>query len=95
MTQEYQAEIDRHTARAEMAYAVAQRRFSQAKLRRQRALLHAGPGALAQLRAADELVERRREELQRIEALMKAAPASLEHRGRKGYRPIPQPGSVV
>jgi hypothetical protein len=44
---------------------------------------------------AAELVELRREELQRVEALMKGVPASVEHRGRRTHRPMPQPGSIV
>jgi hypothetical protein len=41
---------------------------------------------------AAELVELRREELQRVEALMKGVPASAEHRGVRGFRPAPTPG---
>jgi hypothetical protein len=86
-----------------VAYERAQRRLVAAEARLERANL-AAQLATSRKRAqaldheiavAAELVELRREELQRIEALMKSVPASVAHRGTRGYRPVPQPGRQV
>lgn len=100
---EYQAEVDRHTTKAQREYEQAEARLAKAELRRQRHMAtqsrQAAAGTLREYRrklaVLDELVELRREELQRLEALMKAHPASTDHRGRGGYRPVPQPGGIV
>src|SRR5690242_2788947 len=93
---DYQHEVDRSTASAEMAYAQAQRRLAAAEKRRRKAdeaVLAAASVGHSTARLAREaailaeLEELRREELLQIEALMKSAPASLMHRGRGSYRP--------
>lgn len=103
VTPEYQVEVDRATERLTVAYERAQRRLAAAEerlSRAQRAAETAQHKKNAQSRAREaavalELVELRREELQQIEALMKAAPASAEHRGTRSFRPVPRPGSQV
>lgn len=104
ITPEYQAEVDRSTNKAMLEYAPAQRRLEAAE-RRLRKAEEASRAAGArkkvkataarELAVAAELVELRREELQRLEALMKNVPASAEHRGKRSYRPVPQPGRQV
>jgi len=98
----YQAEVDRSTERAAAKYEAAARRLARAEFRLQQARDKAacasrqGRGkAQRTIAVALELVEIRRAELQAIEALMKAVPASAAHRGRDSYRPIPQPGSGI
>jgi len=105
VTPEYQARVDRDTSKATVAYEQAKRRLAAAELRQQKAdervlatvtLGQKKRGHLIrEAQVAAELVELRREELLRLEAMMKHIPASVEHRGRKAYRPIPQPGSVL
>lgn len=106
VTPDYQAQVDRSTAKAQVAYERAQRNLTAALRRLERAdeavLANAAKGRKkdgALVRAAKvaaELVELRREELQELERLMKAAPASSTHRsGRKGHRPIPAQGSII
>jgi hypothetical protein len=102
VSSEYQAQVDRSTARAEVVFAQAQRRLEGAERRRQRAeeRLTSAPKRSRkvlerELRVADELVELRREELLRLQGLMRSIPSSVAHRGRGGYRPIPQPGEVL
>lgn len=98
----YQAEVDRATGKAAAACARAQRRLTAAEARLAKAevrnakQLNVARRRLAEreLKVASELVELRREELQQIEALMKAAPASAEHRGVRGFRPVPKPGGT-
>jgi hypothetical protein len=99
---EYQAEVDRSTAKTEAAYARAQQRLAAAERRKQRAEQRLTSSRLGwradrarELRIATELVEIRREELLKLQDLMRATPASVEHRGRGGYRPVPQPGSPL
>ena len=103
ITPEYQAEVDRATSKAMVAYERAQRRLAAAETRltlaqekRERAK-SAAQRRLAEhkMAVAAELVELRREELLRVEALMKSAPASAEHRGVRGFRPVPQPGGTL
>lgn len=100
VTPEYQAEVDRSTSKAMVAYERAQKRLAAANRRLVRAEersaehLSAARRRVAdrELKVAAELVELRREELQRVEALMKGVPASAEHRGVRGFRPAPTPG---
>lgn len=99
---EYQAEVDRSTNKAMAAFERAQRRLVAAESRLERAEQRIAKRLDAQrrraadreLKVAAELVELRREELQYVEALMKSAPASAEHRGVRGFRPVPQPGGA-
>lgn len=103
VTEEYQAEVDRSTDKAMVAYQRARRRLESAERRLQAAQDAAtatqrkkNEKAIArELAVAAELVELRREELQRIEALMMSVPASAQHRGRESYRPVPAPGRQV
>lgn len=106
VTPEYQAQVDRSTTKAQVAYERAQRNLAAALRRQERAdealLANGAKGRkkdTALVRAAKvaaELVELRREELQELDRLMKAAPASSTHRsGRQGHRPVPAQGSIV
>lgn len=102
ITPEYQAEVDRATDKAMVAYERAQRRLRAAELRLDRANEAAHPASRKRAKAiqreravAAELVELRREELQRIEALMKTVPASAQHRGLESFRPVPTPGGTI
>lgn len=100
VTPEYQAEVDRSTNKAMAAYERAQRRLNAAKRRLEKAQQRSAErlnvtrrrAADRELKVAAELVELRREELQRLESLMRSAPASAEHRGVHAFRPVPQPG---
>lgn len=102
ITREYQAEVDRATDKAMVAYERAQRRLRAAEQRLERARAArdragdklAARNAKRELAVALELVELRRDELRRVESLMKAAPASAEHRGVRGFRPVPAPGGA-
>lgn len=103
-TPEYQHEVARSTASAEMAYQQAQRRLAAAEKRRRKAddavlaaasIGHSTARLAREAAILAELEELRREELLQIEALMKSYPASTTHRGRGSYRPIPQPGPVI
>ncbi len=104
ITPAYQAEVDRSTNKLMLDYERAQRRLRAAEERLERAEARTSTAAAKKKRATDraqeirvatELVELRREELQQIEALMKSAPASAQHRGTKSFRPIPAPGRQV
>lgn len=102
ITPGYQAEVDRSTSKAMVAYERAQRRLRAAEQRLEQARAaqdraadkRAARAAKRELAVALELVELRREELRRVESLMKAAPASAEHRGVRGFRPVPKPGNA-
>lgn len=103
ITPEYQAEVDRATDKAMVAYERAQRRLQAAEQRLERARAardraadkRAARNAKRELAVALELVELRREELRRVESLMKSAPASANHRGVRSFRPVPMPGGVI
>lgn len=100
VSEDYQREVDRATTSLERQHAKAVRNLARAELRlasvRQREVARQARSADRHaLTVALELVELRREELLRIESMMHSAPASAMHRGRKGYRPVPPPGSVV
>jgi hypothetical protein len=101
VTAAYQAEVDASTAKTQSAYERAQRKLAAAERRLTSVEAAARRGSVDAKRArasarellgAAELVELRREELHRIEALMKGVPSSTEHRGRGAFRPVPQPG---
>lgn len=97
VTPEYQAEVDRSTDKAMAEWKRAQKRLEAAerRLARVQASRAATRNRKRDLAVAAELVELRREELLRIEALMKAAPAAAQYRGVRSYRPVPQPGSPI
>jgi hypothetical protein len=101
---EYQAEVDRATAKLGIQYEAAQRRLAFAELRLQRARLKQvattakkvrRTAHLHEIKVAEELVELRREELQRIEAMMNATPSASPNRGRKSHRPVPELGRLI
>jgi len=103
VTPAYQCQVDKATERAQREYERAERRLAQAESRRQRHMQTRARATAAgrereyarKLKVLDEVVELRREELLQVEAIMKAVPASAEHRGRKGFRPVPPPAGVV
>lgn len=90
VSSEYQAEVDRHTAKAEARYRAACRRVDRAEARLARLQAKRGTPPLArQIAEAAALVELRQRELDALHSLMQAAPASAVHRGRKSFRPVP------
>ena len=100
---EYQAEVDRTTEKAMVAFERAQRRLEAAENRLVKAREAA---AMSKDRKKDkhlarqvaeiaELVELRREELRQLAAVMRSVPASSQHRGRGHFRPVPQPGEQI
>jgi hypothetical protein len=107
VTPEYQAQVDRSTEKAAVAYARAERNLRAAERRLARAdarllaLSAAGKKSEAakrarEVRVAAELVELRREEWLILDRLMKAVPSSTLHRGSgKGHRAVPAQGSIV
>jgi hypothetical protein len=104
VTPAYQAEVDGSTAKTQAAYeraqrklAAAERRLASAEAVSRRRIVDAkrARASAREMLVAVELVELRREELQRIEALMKGVPSSTEHRGRGAFRPVPQPGPQI
>lgn len=97
VTPEYQAEVDRSTDKAMAEWRRAQKRLEAAerRLARMQEVRISARSRARDLAVALELVELRREELLRIEALMKSAPAAAQYRGTRSYRPIPQPGSPI
>jgi 23S rRNA maturation-related 3'-5' exoribonuclease YhaM len=76
------------TDATERAWKTAQRRLARAEIRRERVAkaLNVNPRRLA---IAEQIVELRREELQRIERLMTSHSAPAKNRGRKSHRPVP------
>jgi len=100
---EYQAEVDASTQRAQVAYEAALRRVEAAERRAAKArerLDHAASkrsrdAASHALVVATALVELRRAELEKCARMMTACPAAAAHRGRKSFRPVPGPGSVI
>lgn len=94
---EYQAQVDRSTHRLEREYLAQEKRVIAAGARAAKAQrqLDAATGARARrlgahdLAVAWELVQIRREELDRLARLMSQAPQSAAHRGNASFRPIP------
>ncbi len=94
VTDEYQAEVDAHTARRERDYRDAEKRLRAAELKRDRiraetvsrSTRKAHARRLAEL---DALVDLRRNELDALDRQMKASPQSAQHRGKKSYRAVP------
>lgn len=94
VTPEYQAEVDRSTARAEREYQQAQTRLAAAERRAERVRKQNVPATkqrhhARELATALALVELRRAELEELARMMQSAPSTVSHRGRKSYRPIP------
>lgn len=88
---EWAARVEReaqvHTNRSKKAYERAQRRLARATARAEREARLRGRGhrKVADLWA---VVERRREDLTRLERVMQATPAGSQHRGRGSYRGV-------
>lgn len=93
ITARYQTEIDQATHRSERAYAKALRDLERAEARLRQAQRETGN--MRAVKVAAELVELRRDELRRLEAMMKSVAASAEHRGVRSYRPLPPPSAGV
>jgi hypothetical protein len=96
VTPEYQSEIDATMERAAARYAQAQRALerAQARVARIRATAVEQRRTAAhrrELRIAEADLELRREELRRLDSLMHASPQSASHRGKRSYRPRPDP----
>lgn len=91
MTPEYQAEVDHDTAKLERAYRAAERRLAAAESRLRKVQQDERPNKKTgrAVAVAWELVQLRREELEQYRRAMVAVPASLQHRGTEGYRPVP------
>lgn len=91
---EYQAEVDRQTARRERDYEAASRRLQAAQSRRER-IEHESVSKTTRekharrLAAAIALVEVRRLELERIDQQMRTSPQAAQHRGTGSFRPVP------
>lgn len=103
---EYQAEVDRSTSKAQVAYDRADRKLAAAQRRLEQAdeivLAAAARGRkpsrdqVCEVRIATELVELRREELLVLERLMKSSGVGgNQNRGRGGHRPVPSVASLL
>lgn len=93
ITPEYQAEVDRTTARAEAAYARALKRLHAAEERLAQVQARRAPKRKQQIAELEAMVELRRTELETLHRMMTSSPASSMHRGTKaGHRHIPSPG---
>lgn len=91
VTPEYQAEVDRSTAKAEVREAAALRRLDAAMSRLAKAERIKAKGQRDRaVIAGRELVEVRRQELLLIQRQMSTAPSSARSRGRgHAKRPVP------
>lgn len=90
----YQAEVDRHTAKLEAEYRAAQKNLAAAVRRLDRVRAESVSRATAKahdrrLREATALAEMRREQLEQLQAMMTRVPASSQHRSREAHRPVP------
>lgn len=106
ITPAYQAEVDRSTNKAQIAYERAERKLAAASQRLEQAdeiIIAANSRGrkpshdqLREVRIAAELVELRREELLAIERLMKSSGVGgNQNRGRGGHRPVPSVASPL
>lgn len=93
ITPEYQAEVDRDTARAEAHYRRAQQRLHRAEERLSKVRSQKATGQhKRQVAELEAIVELRRQELLNLHKLLTASPASSLHRGRNGgHRHVPSP----
>lgn len=92
ITAEYQAEVDRSTAKLEREYARAEKRLDAAIRRAERADRALAVRKVKARSAAEAwaVVEARRDELAALGRLMRANPgASAQHRPGSGVRPVP------
>jgi anion-transporting ArsA/GET3 family ATPase len=86
---DYEAQVQRSTQKAERLYARAQKRLEKAEA--QLAAVTSAKSAPNRKRRVAEvqaLVELRRAELAECERMMTGVPASAAHRGRESFRPI-------
>lgn len=97
VTEAYQAQVDRDTDRLVRVYDRAEKTLASAVHNAVEGndLFRAGKIRDHEAAVRWALVDFRRAELLRVEAIMKGAPASAEHRGRKSFGPVPRPGSVL
>lgn len=94
VTSEYQAEVDKHTARLEREYRAAQARLSAAEERAKRIDRRTASRSSRKAHERDSatawaLVDLYRLELEKFERMMQAVPASSQHRSRAAHRPVP------
>lgn len=94
ITPEYQAEVDRDTAKAEARYRRAEQRLERAEHRLARVR---GQKATSQhkrqVAELEAIVELRRQELLSLHRQLTSSPASAMHRGTAGsHRHVPSPG---
>jgi hypothetical protein len=94
VTPEYQAEVDRHTARLEREYRAAEARLVAAEERAKRIDKQTASRATRKAHERDSasawaLVDLCRLELEKFERMMQAVPASSQHRSRAAHRPVP------
>jgi hypothetical protein len=94
---EYQAEVDRSTAKAEREYRRAQRELARVERRleqeRSRGRGRPGPRKRRYIAELEAEVELRRTRLLELHRMMLASPQSAQHRGtRDPHRHVPTPG---
>lgn len=88
-------EAIRHTAARQAQYERATRRLARAEQRLERVRARTKPNITTRaLAVAQELVELRRQELLTLQRMMTRSPSSATHRGRKSYRPVPDPHAM-
>jgi hypothetical protein len=87
---DYEAEVQRSTARGEREYRRREQRLAKAEARLATARGENRKKVTRQhLAELVALVELRRAELDEYRRLMVGVPASAEHRGTRSYRPVP------
>jgi predicted secreted Zn-dependent protease len=88
---EYQAEIDRSTAKLQQRYEKA-RKAAEKAAKKLDEVLRTPPAqkTAAQVQSIETELLRRLAELREIELLMTASPAGSAHRGREGWTKVPR-----
>lgn len=101
---DYEAEVERSTAKLEKEWERAQKRVESAKIAAEKARVRAAyveqqraeklerQEAERQYKLALELLAEREEELRELEVMMTSSPAGSQNRGKKSYRPVPIKG---
>lgn len=93
LTDTYEREVERSTEKLEREYARAEKRVQQAEARLGRAQRDTKTKTKRHLLAELEAqLQIRRDELEEFRRMMVSVPASAEHRGTKGFRPVPYRG---
>jgi len=87
ISEEYQREVDRATARLEKAYHQAQKRLLVAEHKAEK-LQHSKKAKPHDIKVAWALVELRRLELNKYERMLMTSPQPAANRGTKSFRPI-------